>query len=74
MRLFYVEPKRKSSNIIMAFKNTIHSSVANKLRTVKKDYIFFFDNKDPVMPIPLVSKGKISCSNPSPTFSRFLQI
>ena len=61
--VYYFEPKRKSSNRIWASKNAKRPSIAKRLRTVKKVlYVIFFDNKGPVMQIP-VPKGKTVTGN-----------
>lgn len=56
--VYYFEPKRKCSNRIWATKNAKRPSIAKRQRTVKKVlYVIFFDNKGPVMQIP-VPKGR----------------
>ena len=56
--VYYFEPKRKCSNRIWATKNARHPIIAKRTRTVKKIlYFIAFDNKGPVMRIP-VPKGR----------------
>ena len=54
----FFEPKRKCSNIVWATKNAVRPSIAKRQCTVKKVlYEIFFDNKGPVMQLP-VPKGR----------------
>jgi len=56
--VYFFETKRKCSNQFWATKNARRSSIAKRIRTVRKVfYVIFFDNKGPVMQIP-VPKGK----------------
>ena len=56
--VYYFEPKQKCSNRIWATKNARRPIIAKQTRTVKKVlYVIFFNNKDPVMQIP-VPKGR----------------
>ena len=56
--VYYFEPKQKCSNRIWATKNALCPIIAKRTWTVKKVlYVIFFDNKGPVIQIP-VPKGK----------------
>ena len=47
-----------TSNRVWATKNAVRASIAKRQRTVKKAlYVIFFDNKGPVMQLP-VAKGR----------------
>ena len=61
---YFFEPKRKCSNRIWATKNARRPIIAKRTRTVKKVlYVIFFDNKGPVMEIP-VPKGRTVTAKP----------
>jgi histone-lysine N-methyltransferase SETMAR len=56
--VYIFESKLKCSNQIWATKNAMRLVVALKIRTVRKVlYIIFFDNKGPVVQMP-VPKGR----------------
>ena len=56
--VYFFEPKRKCSNRIWATQNAKRPSIAKRIRTVRKVlYVIFFDNKGPIIQIP-VPKGK----------------
>jgi hypothetical protein len=56
--VYFFEPKRKRSNQIWTTKKARRPSIAKRIRTVRKVLnIIFFDNKGPVVQIP-VSKGR----------------
>ena len=51
---YYFELKPKCSNRVWATKNAVRPSIAKRQRTVKKVlYVIFFDNKGPVMQLPV---------------------
>ena len=56
--VYYFEPKRKSSGRIWATRNARRPIIAQRTGTVRKVlYVIFFDNKGPVVQIP-VPKGR----------------
>ena len=56
--VYYFEPKRKCSYRVWATKIAVRLSIAKRQRMVKKElYVIFFDNKGPVMQLP-VPKGR----------------
>ena len=56
--VYYFKPKRKCSNRVWATQNAVSPSIAKRQRTFKKVlYIVFFDNKGPVLQLP-VPKGR----------------
>ena len=59
--VYFFEPKRKCSNRVWATKNAVGPSIAKRQPTVKKVlYVIFFDNKDPVMQLPVPKRRTVT--------------
>ena len=56
--VYYFKPKRKCSNRVWATKNAVRPSIVKRQCRVKQVfYAIFFDNKGPIMQLP-VPKGR----------------